>query len=123
MPRAGLRRLRVWRQVDDPTRCRELAFAAVFVGDLGRDRRLARAVVETVDERSVALGDERAPHLLRAGQFAVVRVELLGQDEESPDLRARHGRLLAQRAIDRVDVLFDHGVDAAGLRPAPGRSA
>ena len=51
-----------------------------------------RAVVERVDQRRVALGDEAAAHLARARQLAVVGVELLVQDQEAPDLRARHRR-------------------------------
>ena len=55
---------------------------------------------------------KRAAHLLGARQFAVVGVEFLGQDQEPPDLRARHGGLLGQRSIDRVDVLLDQRGDA-----------
>ncbi len=51
---------------------------------------LLRAVVEPFDQRRVALGDEAAPHFLRARQFAVVGVEFLVQDQEALDLRAGH---------------------------------
>ena len=57
------------------------------------------AVVERRDQRRVALGDERAAHLLRAGQLAVVGIELLVQDQEAPDLRGRHLRLVGQRRL------------------------
>ncbi len=85
---------RMDRHVDDLGRADELALAAVLVGDLGRDRGLGGAVVEALDQRRVALGDEAAAHLLRARQLAVVGVELLGQDEKALDLRARHHRFV-----------------------------
>src|SRR3990170_5091802 len=67
----------------------ERAAAAVLEGDLGRDRGLARAVVERLDQRGVSFGDEAAAHLERARELAVVGVKLFWQDEEPPDLRAR----------------------------------
>ena len=70
------------------TRAAMHALAAVLERHLGRDVGLVRAVVERLDQRRVALGDEAAADLLRAGQLAVVGVELLVQDEEAPDLRA-----------------------------------
>ena len=77
----------------------ELALAAVLIGDLGGYRGLGGAVVEALDQRRVALGDEAAADFLRARQFAVVGVEFLGQDEEAPDLRARHRRLPASERL------------------------
>ena len=91
---------------------REHAFAAVFERDLGRDVGFARAVVERLDQRGVAIGDEAASNLLRAGDFAVVGVELLRQDQEAPDLRAGHRLLLGQRAIHLVHVPRQHVVDS-----------
>ena len=52
-----------------------------------------RAVVERLDQRRVALGDEAAAHLLRARQLAVIGIEFLVQDQEALDLRAAHARL------------------------------
>src|SRR3954469_17671541 len=59
------------------------AFPAVLERDLGGDVRLRRPVVERLHERRVALGDEAAAHLLGAGEFAVVGVEFLVEDQES----------------------------------------
>ena len=95
------------RHVVDAGASFEPALAAVLEGDLGRDRGLLGAVVEAFDQRRVALGDEAAAHLLGAGEFAVVGVELLGQDEEAPDLRAGHRGLAGERAVDRLDVAAD----------------
>ena len=62
-PSRGLGRSgpRIGREVDDAHRCVELTLVAVFVGDLGLDRGLVRAAEETLDQRSVALGDEAVP--------------------------------------------------------------
>ena len=47
----------------------------------------------------------------RQGQFAVVGIELLVQDQEALDLRAAHHRLGRKRAVHLVDMLGDHVVD------------
>src|SRR6185312_11063765 len=62
------------------------ALAAVLEGHFGRDVGFLGAVIERRHQRPVALGDEAAAHLLGAGEFAVVGVELLVQDEETLDL-------------------------------------
>ena len=49
-----------------------------------------RTGIKRRDQRRIALGNEAAAHLLRAGDFAVVGVELLVQDQEAADLRAGH---------------------------------
>ena len=49
---------------------------------------LVLAAVQRVDQCGVLLPDEAPAHLARARQLAVVRVELLVQDEEAVDLRA-----------------------------------
>ena len=46
------------------------------------------AAVERLDQRGVLLGDEAAAHLAGAGDLLVVRVELLVEQQEAPDLRA-----------------------------------
>src|ERR1700722_6252445 len=71
----------------------------------------AGALMRPAPPRRVALGNEAAAHLLGAGQLAVVRVELLVQDQKAPDLRARHHLLVDERAIDLGDMLFQHVVD------------
>ena len=97
--------------VDDAHVALDDALAAVLERHLGGDVALLGAVVERLDERPVAIGDEGAAHLLRARQLAVVGVELLVQDQEAPDLRGRHLRLLGQRPVELVDALGDHLVD------------
>src|SRR5262249_7719714 len=62
------------------------AAASVFERALGRNSGLRRAVVERRHQRRVAFRHEAAPHLLGAGEFAVVGIELLGQHEEAPNL-------------------------------------
>ncbi len=68
--------------------------------------QLLRAVVERRDQRRVAVGDDGAAHLLRARQLAVVGVELLVQDQEAPDLRGRHLRLVGERLVQLVDAAW-----------------
>ena len=87
---AAARRRMVFTSTDLARRAVDRALAAVLERHLGRDVGLLRAVVERLDQRAVALGDEAAAHLLGAGQLAVVGVELLVQDQEAADLRARH---------------------------------
>src|SRR5581483_10753640 len=82
----------------------EHALAAVLERHLGRDVGFARAVIERADERRIAFGDEAAADLLRAGDLAVVGVELLVQDQEAANLRARHGLLFDQRTVHGLDV-------------------
>src|SRR3954468_17134287 len=89
---------------------RDDALAAVLERDLGGDVGLARSIVERLDQRGVALGDEAASHFLRTGQFAVVSVQFLVQNEEALDLRPAHAGLRRQRAVHRVHVLRDHVV-------------
>src|SRR6266849_3027074 len=88
---AGRRRARL--HVADRHAGADHALAAVLEGDLGGNVGLLRAVVERLDERRIALGDEAAPHLLGTGQLAVIRVELLVQHQEAPDLRPGHDLL------------------------------
>ena len=89
----------------------ELTLASVLESDLDRDRRLAGAIVEGPHEGRVALGDKAAPHLLGARQFTVVGIELLGQDQETRDLRLRHLGLERQAAVHLGDVTRKHVVD------------
>src|SRR3989442_14167298 len=73
-----------------------------LVPHLGLDEDLRALAVEARDEIRVALLDESAPHLARAGELLVVRVELLVQEDEPDDLgRAR------ELAVDTVDMVGD----------------
>ena len=91
--------------------------------DLDRDFRLVRAVVERAHQRRVAFRDEAAAHLLGARQFAVIRVELLGQDEEARDLRLRRLRAFARQApIHLGDMLPPRCPGPRDGRRAPYRS-
>src|SRR3954449_10704944 len=90
---------------------RDDALAAVLECDLGGDVGLARSIVERLDQRGVALGDEAASHFLRTGQFAVVSVQFLVQNEEALDLRPAHAGLRRHRAVHGIHVPGDHVVD------------
>ena len=46
-----------------------------------------------------------APHLARPGQFIIVRVEFLVQDQETMDLRIGHHAVIDQIGIDLLDAL------------------
>src|SRR6266478_7669997 len=61
--------------------------AAVLVGDGGGQVDLVLTRVEGVDDGGVFLGDEAAPHLAGARHLGVVGLQILGQEEEAPDLR------------------------------------
>src|ERR1700676_5660509 len=76
----------------------ERALAAVLEGDLGRDLRALAARIERVDQRLESLADEAPAHLAGARELAVIRVELLVQDQEPVDLGAREVRLLGEIA-------------------------
>src|SRR5947209_10347339 len=60
-----------------------------LVPHLGLDEDLRALAVEARDEIRVTLLDESAPHLARAGELLVVRIELLVQEDEPDDLGDR----------------------------------
>ena len=122
MPPSQARRDRHGRHVADLHARRDRALAAVLEGHLGGDVGLGRAVIERLDQRRVALGDEAAAHLLGPRHLAVVGVELLVQDQEALDLRARRHLVLGERAVGLLDVLAGSCRRPADGRPAPGRS-
>ena len=111
------------------------AGAAVLVGDLGLDLHDVALRVERLDQRRVLLGDEAPAHLARAGDLLVVGVELLVQQEEPADLRARELGLAEEAPVHPLDLLPDQLVhlgllgevgvarvgDVPPLRPAPHR--
>ena len=93
------------------TRALMRALAAVLEGDLGRNIGLARSVVERLDQRRIAVGDEPAADLQGARDLAVVGVEFLVQDQKALDLRTGHHLVGGQRVVHFGDMLFEHVVD------------
>src|SRR5258706_732455 len=81
----------------------DLAGAPVLVAHLRLDVHRAAAVVERVDQGLVLLADMAAPHLARAGELAVVGIELLVQHDEAVDLRVRELRVLRQVGVHLLD--------------------
>ena len=55
--------------------------------------------------------DEAAAHFRGARDLAIVGVELIVQDEEALDLRARHHLVLSERSIHFGDMFLDHVID------------
>src|SRR5271167_1529570 len=88
--------------VVDRDRGVERRLATVLVGDLGGEIHLARTAVKRLDHGSVFLGDKAAPDLARAGDFVVVRVELLVEQQEATD--AQSG---GQRSVAFPDLVAD----------------
>src|SRR5919106_4964812 len=76
----GLRREGL--RVADFQICRIGAGAPVFIAHLRLDVDRIPAGVKRLDERAVLLGDVAPAHLARARELAVVRLELLVQDEK-----------------------------------------
>ena len=74
------------------------AGAPVLVAHLRLDVHHLLAAVERVHQRGVLLADVAAAHLARAGQLAVVGVELLVQDQEAMDLRVGESPAPAARS-------------------------
>src|SRR6266581_6048750 len=104
-------RRRVDLHVADRDARADHALAAVLEGHRGGNVGLLRAVVERLDQRGIPLADEAAPHFLGTGELAVIRIELLVQHQEAPDLRPGHDCLPDQRPVHLVDVALDHVVD------------
>src|SRR5215510_11424235 len=99
------RRGREYLRVDDLQRRRDRAGAAVLELHLRLDVALALAAVERVDQRRVPLADEAPPDLARAGDLAVVGVELLVQDEEAVDLGPGELRVGSEVGVHALDAL------------------
>src|SRR4029453_6472034 len=103
------------------------ALATVLVGDGRAQLDVAAARVEGLDDRRILLGHVPAPDLAGARHLRVVALQVLGQQQEAPDLlRVRQGfvasaylvadqapnlGLLAQIRVRRVG-------DAPALGPA-----
>ena len=86
------------------------------------DELLVHTGIQCLDQLRVTLGDERAPHLLGAGELAVIRVELLVQNEEALDAGAGHARLRGEVGVHLLDVAAHASRRREGWRRAPGRS-
>src|SRR5690606_7956096 len=86
----------VKRSVEYRERRTDAPLAAVLIGYFRLDIFLRRAVIERLYQLAIALGYEAPPHLLRAGEFAVIRVEFLVENDEAPNLRPRHQFLARQ---------------------------
>src|SRR5450755_1568523 len=69
------------------------------------DVLLGLARVERVDKHGILLADKAAPHLARAGQLIVVRIEFLVQDEEPMDLRIGERPFARKLRIHRLHTL------------------
>src|SRR5437762_11346911 len=76
--------------------------AAVLVGHLGLDLGAVALAVERLDEGLVLARDVAAAHLAGPGDLLVVRIELLVQDQEPPDLRGLQQRVLLETPVDSL---------------------
>src|SRR5262245_9326442 len=75
---------------------------AVLVGDRGGQQGLVLPAVERLDHRRVFVRDVAPAHLARPGHLCVVGLEVLGEEEEPPDLRR-----VRQRHVALPDLLPD----------------
>src|SRR5512141_2418537 len=75
-------------RVLDPEIGADIAGAAILEAHLRLDDAALDSGIERIDDGGVFLRDEATPHLARAGELAVVGVQLLVQDHESVDLAA-----------------------------------
>ena len=94
-PRAARR-----AEIDDPQRGADALGGAVLEADHGIDGNVALAAVDRVDDVGVFLVDDAAADLSGAGQFAVVGVEFLVEQQEAGDALRRR-----QRGVDGLDLL------------------
>src|ERR1700722_12380663 len=91
----GLRERRFGREVDYPQRGADALGGAVLEADHGVDGNLAPAAVDRVDDVGVFLVDDAAADLSGAGEFAVIGVELLVEQQEAGNALRRR-----QRGVD-----------------------
>src|ERR1700730_7823355 len=95
---ASFRRLRrghILRQIDDLKRGADALGGAVLETDLGIDRNIARAAIDRVDDTGVFFVDDAAADFSGAGEFAVVGVEFLEEQQEPGNALRRR-----QRGVD-----------------------
>src|SRR5712692_10571097 len=88
--------------VFDPDARFDVGLPAVLVGDARRQFDLVLASVERVDHGGVPLRHESPAHLAGARHLGVVRLEILGQEEEPPDLGG-----VRQCLVPLADLLAD----------------
>ncbi len=84
------------REVDHLQRGADALGGAVLEADHGVDGNAGVAAIDRVDDPGIFLVDDAAADLSGAGQFAVVGVELLVEQQESRDALRRR-----QRGVDR----------------------
>src|SRR6185436_16134393 len=68
---------------------------AVLVGDFGGDLGLGCAAIEGFDHGCILLGDDAAAQLPRASDLGVVGIEILGEQQETPNTRGFKQALVA----------------------------
>src|SRR3974390_1157518 len=81
----GLRERRAGCEVDDAQRGADALGGAVLEADHGIDGNLVLAAIDAVDDVGISLVDHCAAHFPGAGEFAVVGVEFLVEQEEAGD--------------------------------------
>ena len=80
---------------------------------MGLDVLTLLAVIQCIDQDRVLFRDKAAAYLARAGQFVIIRIELLVQHQETVDLRGAHhgiGRQIGIPDAKRVNQLTDDEV-------------
>src|SRR5258705_1459610 len=96
----GFRYRGVAREVDHAQGGANALGGAVLEADHGIDRNIALAAVDYVNNGRVFVVDDAAADFSRAGQFAVVAVEFLVEQQESGNALRRR-----QRGVDSLDLL------------------
>ena len=107
----GLRHGPIASEIDHRQRGADSLGGAVLEADHGVDRDVALAAVDRVDNAGVFLVDDVAANLSRAGQFAVIGIEFLIEQEEAGNALRRR-----QRRVDRFDFLAQQLIYFAAVR-------
>src|SRR6202171_29285 len=100
---ASFRRLRrghILRQIDDLKRGADALGGAVLEADRGIDRNIALAAIDRVDDAGVFFVDDAAADFSGAGEFAIVGVEFLVEQQAPGNAMRRR-----QRGVDGFDLL------------------
>ena len=93
-------------EIDHPERGADALGGAILEADYGIDRDIALAAVDRVDDIGVFFVDDAAADLSGAGQFAVIGVEFLVEQQEAGNaLRRRQCR------VDALDFLAQQRID------------
>src|SRR5258708_14722252 len=96
----SLRERRIRQKLDHPKRGADTLGGAVLEADQGVDGNVALAAIDRVDDTGVFLVDDAAADFSGAGEFAVIGIEVLVEQEEARDaLRPR------QRDVAGLDLL------------------